>query len=205
MNSKLNALEENLRLSKSREEENTKSFVQREEDLVKSLNEKESKIKNLLIQLDYQEKEFNDLCSKFSEMNKDFENFKAIHDRIISENALLKSKNKVLEDENNSAQKRYNEFSQINKKYEEENATLTKQLHQFREDYEIIKSENEKNKTEMNKLVEENFSFKIKLDDKDKFIDEIMNKFDNGRKMSEEKISKYEAVLKIFFEITLFL
>jgi hypothetical protein len=192
---KLNLLEENLKHSKIKEEENNKSFLQREEDLVISLNEKESKIKNLLLQIDYQEKEFNDLCNKFSDMNKDFENFKAIHDRIINENNLLKSKNKVLEENNNSTHKRYNELNQINSKYQEENATLTKQLNQFRLDYEIIKSENEKNKMEINKLIEENFSMKIKLEDKSKFIDEIMEKYDNGKKASDDKNYKYEAVI----------
>lgn len=195
MNLKLNLLEENLKHSKIKEEENNKSFLQREEDLVISLNEKESKIKNLLLQIDYQEKEFNDLCNKFSDMNKDFENFKAIHDRIINENNLLKSKNKVLEENNNSTHKRYNELNQINSKYQEENATLTKQLNQFRLDYEIIKSENEKNKMEINKLIEENFSMKIKLEDKSKFIDEIMEKYDNGKKASDDKNYKYEAVI----------
>jgi len=188
-------LEENLKHSKIKEEENNKSFIQREEDLVISLNEKDSKIKNLLLQIDYQEKEFNDLCNKFSDMNKDFENFKAIHDRIINENNLLKSKNKVLEENNNSTHKRYNELNQINSKYQEENATLTKQLNQFRLDYEIIKSENEKNKMEINKLIEENFSMKIKLEDKSKFIDEIMEKYDNGKKASDDKNYKYEAVI----------
>jgi len=158
------------------------------------LNQKDEKINSLVFQIDYQDKEFNDMCNRFTDMNNDFENFKAIHERIINENSLLKSKYKIFEEENNLSNKRYNELNLINKKYEEETSTLTKQLNKFREDYDIIKGENEKNKMEINKYIEENFSLKIKLDDKTKCFEEMIENYENLKRTSDEKILKYESV-----------
>jgi len=169
-------------------------FDRREQDFIKTLKLKEEKINHLLAKLDFQEKEFTDLCNNFTQMNRDFENYKAFHERTVNENSLFKSKIRQLEEEINISNKRFDELNIINKKYEEENSTLTKQLNKFRDDYEQMKLDNEKNKFEMNKYIEENFSFKIKLEEKVKFIDELMEKYESNKRDNQEKITKYENV-----------
>ena len=194
LNKKLNNLEEIIKKSKIKEEENLIIYKSQQEELNKNIFRKDEKIKNLNSQIEFQEKEFNDLFSKFSDMNKDFDDFQLIHDRAENENILLQNKNKSLEDEGQSLNKRFNELNLINLKYEEENNNLSKQLVKFREDYENLKAETEKNTGDSNKLIEENFSFKIKLEDKNKLMNEILEKYENLKKSDEEKTKKYQNV-----------
>lgn len=190
----MNILEESLRISKLKQEESTKSFNFREEELLKALNEKELKIGHLINLLDQQEKESKDLFNKFSELHNNSENLKNIYNRVSNENSNLKSKIKFLETENNSSSKKYNDLEIINRKYEEENYNILKQLNEYRERYEILNSEDAKNQLEMNKLIEENFSLKVRMEDKLKFIDEIMSEFEAHKKTNDEKIKNYEFV-----------
>lgn len=187
-----------MRISKLKEDENTTYFTEREKELVSALSSKDEKIKNLLYELELQEKEFNELHGKFSNMNKDFENFKIIHDRLLNENSLLKSKIKFLEEESQLNNKRYGELLAINKKYEEENTRITKQLYQFREDYEIVKNENEKNKIEINRIIEENFTNKIKLDEKTRCLEELRGKYNECNEAKEKENIKYQSVIIIW-------
>ena len=196
LNDKLNILEEKLKISILKNEENSKLFSLREQDLLINLNSKEENIKSFIQKIEIQEEEFQEICSKFYVMNKDFESFKVAHDRTIAENSLLKSKIKFFEEENQSINKRYGELNSINIKFEEENSSFEKQLNYYRKEFESLKAQNENNINELHKTTEENFSLKVKNEDRSKMLEDLMGKYASLKKASEDKAGKSEGVNK---------
>lgn len=156
-----------------------------------------------MLKLKDQEDEYQEITSKFSIVTKDYEKFKALHDRVLNDNNLLKSKIKFYEEENQSLNKRYGELNSINFKYEEENSSLKKQLNSFRDEYETLKEKNENTLNDLLHNTEENFTLKVKYEDRSKLIEEISAKYETLKNMSEEKEKKSEGVNFLNYLISL--